>query len=383
LDDLPQRFLLRSAGGSLSNSCQRCVIMAIRIQTGRKSPFVVYWTNPFTGKSESKAFSIAEDAEKHDAFIKYQLKYERDSFRRTEEPQQVKANTLESVLYLYLKEKQMEVQNLERTLLAVKGILSRFGDYELPQLDVQCLQEMKGWLTTTGNKWATIRRKMGIVKAVLRWAYRNGSLESLPLFPVLPQSQHARYVPPTQEEVNMLYRVAPEHMRRVIILGYHFGMRVGQSELLKLCWKDVDLISGVVRVPNANKGATEMWREVPIRDDLLPILRQWLAADAEKGMEHVITYRGKPVKSIKTAWKGALRIAGITRHIRPYDLRHGFATEAIAADVDVGTVATLMGHSSPSMVWKHYQHVRDSQKKAAVEALPSPPKPVQNDLYKN
>nr|WP_242621228.1 tyrosine-type recombinase/integrase [Desulfovibrio legallii] len=35
---------------------------------------------------------------------------------------------------------------------------------------------------------------------------------------------------------------------------------------------------------------------------------------------------------------------------RPYDLRHGFATEAIAADVDVGTVATLMGHSSPSMV---------------------------------
>ena len=181
----------------------------------------------------------------------------------------------------------------------------------------------------------------------------------------------------------MLYRVAPEHLRRVIILGYHFGMRVGQSELLKLCWQDVDLISGVIRVPNAKKGAAEMWRDVPIRDDLLSILRQWLAADAEKGLDHVVTYRGKPIKKVNTAWKGALKAAGITRHIRPYDLRHGFATEAIAADVDVGTVAMLMGHSSPMMVLKHYQHVRGSQKKAAVEALPAPPKPVQKNLYKN
>lgn len=356
--------------------------MAIRIQKGRKSPFVVYWTNPFTGKSESKAFGLLEEAKKHDAFIKYQLKYERDTFRRMEETKQSQRNTLESTLYQYLKDKQMDAQNLERTLFAVKGILSRYGDYELHLIDMPCLQDMKGWLTTTGNKWATIRRKMGIIKAMLRWAYRGGRLTVLPLFPVLPQAQHARYVPPTQEEVSMIYHVAPEHLRRVIVLGYYFGLRVGQSELLRLHWEDVDLVSGVIRVPNAKKGASEMWRDVPIRDDLLPHLRQWLSADAERAIEHVVTYRGKPIKKINTAWKCALKASGITRHIRPYDLRHGFATEAIAADVDIGTVANLMGHSSPSMVWKHYQHVRDSQKKAAVEALPAPPNPVQKDLYK-
>ena len=70
------------------------------------------------------------------------------------------------------------------------------------------------------------------------------------------------------------------------------------------------------------------------------------------------------------AWRGALRRAGITRRIRPYDLRHAFATEAIAAGVDIGTVAKLMGHSSPMMLLKHYQHVMDSQKRAAIEALP-------------
>ncbi len=57
----------------------------------------------------------------------------------------------------------------------------------------------------------------------------------------------------------------------------------------------------------------------------------------------------------------ALRRAGVTRRIRPYDLHHALATEAIAADVDIGTVARLMGHSSPSMILMHYQHVMDSR----------------------
>ena len=76
------------------------------------------------------------------------------------------------------------------------------------------------------------------------------------------------------------------------------------------------------------------------------------------------------MSSIKTAWRNTLRRAGITRRIRPYDLRHTFATEAIAAGADIGTVARLLGHSSPTMILQHYQFVMDKQKRAAVEALP-------------
>ena len=62
--------------------------------------------------------------------------------------------------------------------------------------------------------------------------------------------------------------------------------------------------------------------------------------------------------------------AGMTRRTRPYDLRSAFATERIAQGVDIGTVAKLMGHSSPNMIYQHYQYVLDKQKIAAVEALP-------------
>ncbi|MBR5997969.1 MAG: tyrosine-type recombinase/integrase, partial [Deltaproteobacteria bacterium] len=75
----------------------------------------------------------------------------------------------------------------------------------------------------------------------------------------------------------------------------------------------------------------------------------------------------------QTAWENTLKRAGITRRIRPYDLRHFFATQMIAAGVDLGTVAHLMGHTGTTMLLQHYQHVLSKQKKAAVEALPDVP----------
>ncbi len=79
----------------------------------------------------------------------------------------------------------------------------------------------------------------------------------------------------------------------------------------------------------------------------------------------------KPVRQIRHAWNMALERAGVTRHIRPYDLRHSFATGAIAAEADYGTVAALMGHKSPLMVLRHYQHVRNDQKKSVMKIFHS------------
>jgi len=87
------------------------------------------------------------------------------------------------------------------------------------------------------------------------------------------------------------------------------------------------------------------------------------------GVDHVSHFRKKPTGTIKIACGNLLKRAGITRRIRPYDLRHVFATEALAAGVDIGTVAQLMGND-PKMLLKYYQHVADKQKRAVVEALP-------------
>ncbi len=185
----------------------------------------------------------------------------------------------------------------------------------------------------------------------------------------MPVAHCEKFVPPTPEEIVAMLEVSPPHIQRVIILGSQLGVRVGQSELFSLTWDDVDFTQATVRVHGAIKNKAQPWRHVPIRAALLPIFKQWKEEDGGTG--YIVHFKGARVDSIKTAWHTMLKNAGITRRIRPYDLRHAFATEMIAGGVDVGTVSQLMGHTTPTMVLKHYQHVLDAQKRRAVDVLPA------------
>lgn len=312
-----------------------------------------------------------EEAKKINAKVQYELQYERDNFRPVESTSEVpETHTLESLFYLYLRDRNFSKNNLYTALKGAKMIMEEYGQIEIENVDYQLLNEIQKMCLASGNKGATVKRKMAIIKAMLNWGYRNSFLEKLPRFPVSPISDPKRYVPPSKEEINKIYNVSPRHLERVIILGFMFGMRVGQSEMLKLQWADVDIANSVIRVPNAKKGYGEPWRDVPIREDILPLIIKWHDEDKKTGIAFVVHYNGKPVQKIRNSWKSALSRAGITRHIRPYDLRHGFATEAIAAGANYGVVAELMGHKSPMMILRHYQHVNNLQKKATVENLP-------------
>lgn len=156
----------------------------------------------------------------------------------------------------------------------------------------------------------------------------------------------------------------------MIIVGGQCSVRVWPSELFRLVWNDVDLEARLIRVQGARKNPNAPRREIPLRKTLVPIFREWRTQDRIIGAEHVIHYESKPVESIKRAWVMTLKRAGIKRRIRPYNLRHAFATEPLANGTDIGTVAKLMWHSSPAMIFKHYQYVLAKQKIEAVESHP-------------
>ncbi|WP_165178213.1 tyrosine-type recombinase/integrase [Desulfovibrio sp. ZJ369] len=265
--------------------------MAIRVKNGRKNPYIVYWRNPTTHKLESKSFPTRAAAEKFNALILYQLQYEPENVQKPESMQgEDLPLTVERLFYLYLQDRNFTEANLARTLKSVKELMERYGQMSVDRVDKLLLIEMQRRCLATGNKGATVRRKMAVIKAMFNWAYRNGVIESLPLFPVAPTSVAARYMPPTPEEVSALYRAAPEHLKRVIILGFMFGMRVGPCEMLSLRWQHVDIGQGVIRVPNAKKGNTDAWREVPIKASLLPLIREWQEKDSAAGLEQFDFY---------------------------------------------------------------------------------------------
>lgn len=344
--------------------------MAIRFREGRKAPWIVYWKNPFTGKTEEEVFSSEQDAKKANSLVKHRLKFERESFRPEDHIEQdAVGDSLHACYYLYLKSKQFPIKRLRWSTYCMKHALEQIGSLPVSAIGRAELEKVLHAAKSSGVKPVTVRAHMAVLRTVLRWCVQTGIIDSMPPYPSLPPAHYEHFIPPSPSEAESLCRVAPPHLVRVILLGSKLGVRVGPSELLQMKWSDVDLLRGVVRVRAAKKRLSQPWREVPIQSGLLTLMREWATEDAAIGVDHVINFNGKPVQSIKRSWSTALRNAGIHRRLRPYDLRHAFATDAIAADVDVGTVAQIMGND-PKTLLDHYQHVADTRKRSAVEALP-------------
>lgn len=347
--------------------------MAIRNRGSGSQPWQVYWNNPYTGKRESISFATKEEAEKENSLIIHRLKYERESFRPIDVVD-AKSLTLEETLFLYLKAKQFNKVALQCQMAGFKPILAEYGQVEVEAIGKDVFRALQVKFAQTGLKQTSIHIYLSRLKTVLNWAIDQGFRQK-PLERIVVSSGHyEKFVTPSLDELEKIFAVASPRMQRVVVLGAYFGVRMGDSELLQLTWADVDLQAMILHVHGSKKNAESPWRDVPIKKELLPTFQQWQKEDDGKFqfLVHAIK-KDSPacIFTIRHAWQRTLKRAEITRRIRLYDLRHYFGTELIAAGVDVGTIAKLMGHSDPTMLLTHYQYVKSNQKVAAIEKLPS------------
>lgn len=68
-------------------------------------------------------------------------------------------------------------------------------------------------------------------------------------------------------------------------------------------------------------------------------------------------------------WRLARKRAGIDREWRLHDLRHWSATQAIAAGLDVRTVANRLGHVNPAMTLRVYAHALEQADQSVADGL--------------
>lgn len=251
------------------------------------------------------------------------------------------------------------------------GLLALYGGWQARRLKPQQLSGYVESQLQSGVTLATAVLRAKLLLTAIRWGVVTGRLAENPLNGIrFPKPKARRVMPPSLAEARKMKAAAAPHVARVITLGMMAGPRIGPSELFRLRWEDVDLDAGVIRMPNAKKGARHESRMVPVRNDVLPELRQWRKEDASMTCPWVIHWRGKPVRCIGHAWHTARRAAGIHRIITPYSLRHAFPSNALEYDADIKSVAEIMGHSDPSMLLKTYQHIKWRQLKKAVSAGP-------------
>jgi integrase len=172
-----------------------------------------------------------------------------------------------------------------------------------------------------------------------------------------------------------------------IVLGLATGLR--RSELLGLRWRDVDTEARVLQVRQALKQAQgrplELGppktrgsrRTVQLPEALLPVLARHRAEQARQRLQLGDLWQDQglvfPAED-GNPWKPSLFSDGMRRLFRraglpemtARNLRHSFAT-AVAPEVDMKTLAAILGHTGPEMTWR-YVRASEAQRAKAAEA---------------
>ena len=195
-------------------------------------------------------------------------------------------------------------------------------------------------------------------------------------------------------------------MNIAVKIALHTGMR--EQELCGLRWKDVDMKAGVLHIRNVigrDGGKTYekepktggSRRDVPISPEVAEALNMRRAQMAEECMEtgialtpdhHVIgridgSYMNP--HSLWRDWKAIAKSLGLvgTEGKVPvfHDLRHTFATAAIASGADVKSVSSILGHANAAMTLNIYASADAEAKRRAMERaskeIVGAPKPVE------
>jgi integrase len=220
--------------------------------------------------------------------------------------------------------------------------------------------------------YSTIRRELVDLKAIFNFAFRRRP-PLIAFNPVrdfrLPREELEVILPPTPDEFAAILAAAPDHLRRICLIAYYCGLRPGPVECYRLRWEMVDWSTGTILIQSARKGGP-VARSVPIHPDFMPVMRQWHKVDGANGIPWIVSWAGKTVKKISTTWAYTLKQAGITRRLRPYDVRHLFVTQALERGADIGALADVVG-SSPQTLRKFYQHVATPMLRRTVNLIPT------------
>jgi integrase len=303
--------------------------------------------------SKSTNTSSRRLAEEVDRNHKHEL-----AFVREQAPQLKPDMTFEELVARFLANTGAKTWHLDR----LKVLLPFFGEFSIGRITKNLTREYRQWrhrhkaLTDT-----TVNRDLECLRHILFWAVDEGLLLTNPLSRMRLERERKRKRPVMSlDEEELLLQAAAPHLRPILITALDAGMR--RNEILTQRWEDVDFARRLLFVTHSKTPEGEA-REIPLTERCFNLL--WEMRENE-GL--IFSFKGKPVHSLKTAWKTALRRSGI-RRCRFHDLRHTFNTRLMEAGVIREVRMSLMGHSLGDDPQATYTHVELPAKREAIRKL--------------
>lgn len=206
----------------------------------------------------------------------------------------------------------------------------------------------------------TVNRDIECLRHLLYWAVDEGFIAANPIARIRMERERRKKRPVLSfEEEKLLLKAASPHLRDITIVALDTGMRRG--EILHQRWDDVDFARRLLYVTHSKTPEGEA-REIPLTDRVFQLL-----FENQKAEGLIFTFKGKPIGSLKTAWKAAIRRAGI-RRTRFHYLRHTFNTRLLELGVVREVRMALLGHTFGD-THESYEHVELPLKREAIRKL--------------
>jgi integrase len=165
---------------------------------------------------------------------------------------------------------------------------------------------------------------------------------------------------------------ASAHARYAVAIGA-LASKLRLRNILALEWRQISPDYRTMTIER-HKTVSRIGRPLVVAiSDPLAIILKTLRSENPKAT-HVITYRGKPMKSIKNALEQAATRAGLIygrtapQGVTFHTLRHTAATLLALARVPADVRQAVMGHASLAMT-QWYEHLDVEQERPAVQQL--------------
>ena len=353
-------------------------------------------------KTKSKTLSAAGKRDAQKELDAWRAEMEADAARAAEiedmghDPRE----TVTDYLAAYIEGRTLYVERstaAEYRRILDKLISPFIGSSELDSLTPDAVQS---WVNDLARQFApvTVRKALVLLRSAMTQAVERDRLAKNPTRtvkgPKLESPKPNALDERGRAKVAQFVAIDPATPVNIgIALAMYLGMREG--EICGLRWRNVDLKRQTLMVAETIGHEGSKWyvkepktggsrRELYIPDALIPYLSARRATMNEERMatgckidELFVTGsadgRFMQPHYLSTRWRrvaDALELIG-TQGKRPtfHDLRHTYATAAIAHGVDIKTVSSSMGHANAAMTMNTYASADPDAKRRGAETV--------------
>lgn len=282
------------------------------------------------------------------------------------------------------------------------GIVANLGTMDIKKVRLEHVQDYINYLQAEGKSPKTIQNRARLIHTLFDRLRKQQYLERDHINPaediVLPKGSNKPKLKPYDfDEIKLLAKLVDEYGNPYLTLSVYLGLYAGlrRSEMACLTFDDIDFDKKIIHITKAlvrgehNKDYMKDTkskagiRNIPIVNELLEVLRKRRVQYNKDKLAHGDDFEDKgylfsdeyghrfTVQSITHRYQRFQDFAekrGL-RKLNFHFLRHGYATLLFAANVNLKTAQTLMGHSSLAMTADLYADCLSSSQQEAGQQL--------------